>query len=67
MNVFQTGEGKTYVVAALAVYEVLNGNKVDVITSSSELAVNQYNELFVSGNLISNVVIIFVVVMVQLL
>jgi len=33
-----TGEGKTIIVAMLSVVKALNGNKVDVITSSSELA-----------------------------
>ncbi|KAE9547546.1 hypothetical protein FO519_009242 [Halicephalobus sp. NKZ332] len=41
----QTGEGKTYVVAAIAIFEALKGTKVDVITSSSELAVTQFNKL----------------------
>lgn len=41
----QTGEGKTFVVAAIAVAESLKGVKVDIVTSSSELAVNQLNAM----------------------
>ncbi|KAE9547849.1 hypothetical protein FO519_008940 [Halicephalobus sp. NKZ332] len=41
----QTGEGKTYVVAAIAVAEALRGTAVDIVTSSSELAVIQFNDL----------------------
>lgn len=35
----QTGEGKTTVVALLAVIEALQGNKVDIITSNNVLAI----------------------------
>lgn len=41
----QTGEGKTNVVAALAIIEVIGGTKVDIVTSSSELAVTQFSKL----------------------
>lgn len=41
----QTGEGKTRVIAALAVIEAITGTKVDIVTSSSELAVTQFEQL----------------------
>uniref|UniRef100_A0A914P6I6 Chloroplast protein-transporting ATPase n=1 Tax=Panagrolaimus davidi TaxID=227884 RepID=A0A914P6I6_9BILA len=40
-----TGEGKTMIIAAIAIIEAINGIKVDIVTSSTELAVNQYEKL----------------------
>ena len=41
----QTGEGKTRVIAALAVIEAIANTKVDIVTSSSELAITQFDQL----------------------
>uniref|UniRef100_A0AC34FF64 Chloroplast protein-transporting ATPase n=1 Tax=Panagrolaimus sp. ES5 TaxID=591445 RepID=A0AC34FF64_9BILA len=40
-----TGEGKTMIIAALAIIEAINGVKVDIVTNSTELAVTQYEKL----------------------
>lgn len=39
-----TGEGKTTIIAAFAIFKALEKRKVDIITSSSELAIPQSNE-----------------------
>ncbi len=40
-----TGEGKTIIVATFAIYQCLQGHKVDVVTSSEELVERQVEEL----------------------